>query len=171
MTDQAPTAPDAKDEAKKEEAPPAPPKLTPEEEAELRNAAARGSFNREFELQDKRYVIGTASHAADKRWTDDKIAARIAARKRLAAQLKVAEMFVSDADASEASISDSNTAYIASHLRTVNEQAVTYEAAKVEAEGLESVVRGMIIYEIEEMYRYYKALLLKLRQSANVKKS
>jgi hypothetical protein len=168
MTEQTKPA-DEKDEAQK---------LTPKEEAELKSAATRGAFIREVELQGRTYVIGTVSAAADKFWNRQKVIAKISARKelrddleRLAPTDKEFPFFISDVDVDTAAVPDVNTAYIATHLRTIDGAAVDFDAGKVAAEGMEGVIRGLLIAEIESMYVYYRALLIKLQIGINAKKS
>ena len=171
MTDQAKTAEEGQEEI---------PKLTQAEEEQLKTAATRGSFVKEFELQGRIYAIGTASGAADRHWNMQKVAARIRARKDIVDMIRAESglketdtfpFFVSEEDVRIAAIPDSNTAYAASHLRTVDGTAVDYDGAKAAVEGMEGVIKQILIDEIESMYESYKGLLVKLRHGANAKKS
>lgn len=155
-------------------------KLTPEEEQELKGAAIRKSYVKDLDIQGTVYTIGTASHAADKFWNSQKVVARVVMRqqlrddmiKQLGLDPKLPfPFFIAESDVDAAAIPDINTAYIATHLRQIDGTAMTYGTAKAAAEEMEGTIRGMLIQDIEAMYKYYKALLIKLQYGANAKKS
>jgi len=159
----------------------APVKLTPQEEADLRAAATRGSYVKEFELQGRTYMIGTASGAADRHWHDQKVIARIVARKKLRDDLMAAyglknedpfPFFISEQDVDVAAIPASNDAYVATHIRSVDGTALEYKSAlDLIVNNTEAPIREILIEEINAMYRYYRGAIIKLQYESNAKKS